>query len=169
MHSAARRGSGAAAGHDGVDYDRRYVPRALITMPAEHDRRMCLRAGQWAMAEHAISRAHRRMGHVADVAVIRGHLGSARGRSTDARRCLRPGLDGYDVPVSSTAFTNAWLIGASSRRKAVAAAGARGIVCFVTAGSDSPAVGDAHAPVMGKARSFATSRGGDRRGSLHSL
>jgi LuxR family maltose regulon positive regulatory protein len=83
---------------------------ALIAMPAEHELRMCLRLGEWAMAEQAIARAHRRLGDGADVAVMRGHLAYARGRSIDARRYLRPVLDGNLVPVSSTAFTTAWLI-----------------------------------------------------------
>lgn len=85
---------------------------ALIAMPAQHDLRMCLRLGERAMAEHAIARAHRRLADVADVAVMRGHPAYARGRNTDARRYLRPVLDGRDVPVSSTALTTAWLIDA---------------------------------------------------------
>lgn len=60
-------------------------------------------------------------------------------------------------------------LGVPSRRTAVAAARAQGIAGFVTAGSESPAVGEAHARGMSQARPFVTSQGGDRRGSLHSL
>lgn len=97
---------------------------ALTALAAPHELRMCLSLGEWHRAEQAVERAEARLGSTGDVAVLQAHLASARGRPADARRLLRPVLNGELPPIRATALTAAWLLeallaGRSDRRPAV--------------------------------------------------
>ena len=83
---------------------------ALTALAAPHELRMCLSLGEWHRAEQAVERAEARLGPSGDVAVLQAQLASARGRPADARRLLRPVLNGDVVPIRTTAHTAAWLL-----------------------------------------------------------
>jgi LuxR family maltose regulon positive regulatory protein len=83
---------------------------ALTALAAPHELRMCLSLGEWHRAEQAVDRAESRLGANGDVAVLQAQLASARGRPADARRILRPVLNGELAPLRSTAMISAWLL-----------------------------------------------------------
>jgi LuxR family maltose regulon positive regulatory protein len=87
---------------------------ALTALAAAHELRMCLGLGEWHRAEQAVERAERRLAVVGtgtgDVAVLHAQLAAARGRPADARRLLRPVLEGEQPSLRVTALISAWLL-----------------------------------------------------------
>ena len=80
---------------------------ALTALAAPHELRMYLGLGEWQRAEQSVERAQSRLGSSGDVIVLQAQLASARGRPADARRLLRPLLNGWTAPISTTARTSA--------------------------------------------------------------